>query len=154
MTQKSEPKTAPAPEREPLPMEMDVRIHSFNTSGKVLANASVTLGGCFAVRNLRIVEGAKGLFVAMPSYQTDEGLKDVCFPCTKEFRQQFQDTVLAAYRQELARLHEPQTYVRPRQRESSSFEERSAPGPAGDPEEAPPDGPEEDGPSLDGMTMQ
>ncbi|WP_243413896.1 hypothetical protein [Oscillibacter sp. CU971] len=46
------------------------------------------------------------------------------------------------------------TYVRPRQRESSSFEERSAPGPAGDPEEAPPDGPEEDGPSLDGMTMQ
>ena len=50
MPKKSEPKTAPAPEREPVPLEMDVRIHSINTSGKILANASVTLGGCFAVR--------------------------------------------------------------------------------------------------------
>lgn len=137
MPKKSESKTTPAPQREPVPLEMDVRIHSINTSGNVLANASVTLGGCFAVRNLRIVGSEKGPFVSMPSYKTQNGYKDVCFPCTKEFRQQFQDAVLSAYRQELAQLHEPQNFERPRQRESSGFEERAAPGPAGDPEEAP-----------------
>ena len=154
MSKKAKPEPAAVPEREPVPLEMDVRIHSINTSGKILANASVTLGGCFAVRNLRIVDGSKGLFVSMPSYRTDEGLKDVCFPCTKEFRQQFQNTVLAAYRQEMARLHEPQAHERPRQRESSGFEERAAPGPAEAPEEAPPDGFEEEGPSYGGMAMQ
>lgn len=152
MPKKSEPKTVP--EREPTPLEMDVKIHSINTSGNVLANASVTLGGCFAVRGLRIVGSEKGPFVSMPSYKTQNGYKDVCFPCTKEFRQQFQDTVLAAYRQELAQLHEPQAHERPRQRESSGFEERAAPGPAETPEEAPPDGLEEEGHSPGGMAMQ
>ena len=154
MAKKSAPKAAPVPEQEPAALEIDVKIHSINTSGNILANASVNLGGCFAVRNLRIVDGSKGLFVSMPSYRTDEGLKDVCFPCTKEFRQQFQNTVLAAYRQEMARLHEPQAHERPRQRESSGFEERAAPGPADTPEEAPSGGLEEEGPSYGGMTMQ
>ena len=158
-TPKAVPEPAATPEREPAALEMDVRIHSINTSGNVLANASVTLGGCFAIRNLKVVSSAKGPFVSMPCYKTNEGLKDVCFPCNKEFRQQFQNTVLAAYRQELTRLHEPQTYERPRQRERSAFEERAAPGPQ---EEAPPDGqeaeapagPEEEGHSTGGMAMQ
>ena len=158
MAKKTAPTPAPAPEQEPAALEMDVRIYSINTSGNVLANASVTLGGCFAVRNLRIVNSSKGPFVSMPSYRTSEGPKDVCFPCTKEFRQRFQDTVLNAYRQELAQLHEPRSYERPRQRETSGFEERAAPGPTETREEAPPSGPEEapeeSGPALGGMTMQ
>lgn len=158
MAKKTAPTPAPAPEREPAVLEMDVKIHSINTSGNILANASVTLGGCFAVRNLRIVNSVKGPFVSMPSYRTGKGLKDVCFPCTKEFRQHFQQTVLNAYRQELTRLHEPQSYERPRQREKPAFEERAAPGPQ---EEAPPErpeeapaGPEEEGHSPGGMVMQ
>lgn len=156
MAKKTAPIPAPPPEQEPAALEMDVKIHSINTSGNVLANASVTLGGCFAVRNLRIVDSVKGPFVSMPSYRTSEGPKDVCFPCTKEFRQHFQQTVLAAYRQELAQLREPRSYEQPRQREKSAFEERAAPGPQ---EEAPseeetPAGPEEEGHSLGGMAMQ
>lgn len=160
MAKKAVPQAAPAPapEQAPSALEMDVKIYSINTSGNILANASVTLGGCFAVRNLQIVNSAKGPFVSMPSYRTSEGPKDVCFPCTKEFRQRFQDTVLNAYRQELAQLHEPRIYERPRQREKSGFEERAAPGPAETREEAPPSGPEEapeeSGPALGGMTMQ
>ena len=137
MAKKTAPTPAPAPEQEPAALEMDVRIYSINTSGNVLANASVTLGGCFAVRNLRIVNSSKGPFVSMPSYRTSEGPKDVCFPCTKEFRQRFQDTVLNAYRQELAQIHEPRSYERPRQREKSGFEARAAPGPTETREEAP-----------------
>ena len=154
MAKKSAPKAAPVPEQEPAALEIDVKIHSINTSGNILANASVNLGGCFAVRGLRIVNSTKGPFVSMPGYKFQDGFRDVCFPCTKEFRQQFQDTVLAAYRQELARLHEPQNYERPRQRESSGFEERAAPGPAEVQEEAPSGGLEEEGPSYGGMTMQ
>lgn len=40
----------------------------------------------------------------MPSYQGRKGYTDVCFPCTKEFRQQFNDAVLDAYQQEMAQV--------------------------------------------------
>ena len=160
MAKKAASKTAPAPApaQEPAALELDVKIHSINTSGNVLAYASVPLGGCFAVRGLRIVDSTKGPFVSMPGYKAKDGYRDICFPCTKEFRQRFQDTVLNAYRQELAQLHEPRSYERPRQREKSGFEERAAPGPTETREEAPPSGPEEapeeSGPALGGMTMQ
>ena len=52
MAKKTAPTPAPAPEQESAALEMDVRIYSINTSGNVLANASVTLGGCFAVRRV------------------------------------------------------------------------------------------------------
>ncbi|WP_300756205.1 SpoVG family protein [uncultured Oscillibacter sp.] len=146
--------SAPPPAPEPQLMDIEVNIHSISTRGSVLANASVTLGGCFAVRNIKIMNSEKGPFVSMPGYRSANGFKDVCFPCTQEFHKRFQQTVLAAYRQELAQLHEPQTYERPRQRESSGFEERAAPGPAGDPEEASLDGLEEEGHSSGGMAMQ
>ena len=90
------------------PMEMEVKIHSLNTSGNVLANASVTLNGCFAIRGIRVVNSESGPFVSMPSYKGRDGYKDVCFPCTKEFHQQFSDTVVAAYQQALTQLPQRQ----------------------------------------------
>ena len=62
MAKKAAPKTTPdhTAKEGPAALEMDVKIHSINTGGDVLANASVTLGGCFAVRGLRIVNSAKG----------------------------------------------------------------------------------------------
>lgn len=136
--------------QEVLPMEIDVKIHSISTSGSTLAKASVTLGGCFAVRGIKVMNSEKGPFVSMPGYRTSNGYRDLCFPCTPEFHKHFQQTVLNAYRQELAQLHEPQSYERPRQRECSGFEERAAP----DPVEAAEEGLEEDGHSYGGMTMQ
>ena len=151
-------KTAPTPAQEPQPMDIEVKIHSISTSGSTLAKASVTLGGCFAVRGIKIMNSEKGPFVSMPGYRSSSGYRDTCFPCTPEFHKRFQQTVLNAYRQELTRLHEPQTYERPRQREKPAFEERAAPGPQEEvpperPEEAPA-GPEEEGHSLGGMAMQ
>ena len=105
------PKKKTAPEsqtKEPQPMEIDVKVHSISTSGSTLARASVTLGGCFAVRGIKIMNSTKGPFVSMPGYQTQKGFKDVCFPCTREFHQQFSDTVVAAYRQELSQLPQRQ----------------------------------------------
>ena len=124
-------------------MEIDVKVHSISTSGSTLARASVTLGGCFAVRGIKIMNSTKGPFVSMPGYQTQKG---------------FQETVLAAYRQELAQINTPRTYERSHQREapgpSGAPEARAAPAPVES--EAPP-GPEEEapeeGPAFGNMTM-
>ncbi len=86
------------------PMQVDVKIHTLHTSGSVLASASVSLNGCFVIRGVRVVNSPKGTFVSMPYRQSKDGYTDVCFPCTKEFRQQFNDAVLDAYRQEMAQV--------------------------------------------------
>ncbi len=108
MKQSKTPNAAPnqesAPQREILPVQLDVKIHSLPTDGPVLANASVNLNGCFAVRGVRVVDSENGPFVSMPRYKSGSEYKDVCFPCTKEFHQQFHEAVLDAYQQALTQL--------------------------------------------------
>ena len=50
--------------------ELDVRVTPIKNGGNVKAYASVNIGSAFAVKNLRIIEGNKGLFVSMPSVKT------------------------------------------------------------------------------------
>lgn len=102
MKQTQPPASAPA--REALPMQVDVKIHALHASGPVLADASVNLNGCFAIRGVKVVDGSNGPFVSMPSYKGRDGYKDICFPCTKEFHQQFHQAVLDAYQQTLAQI--------------------------------------------------
>jgi stage V sporulation protein G len=48
------------------------------------------------------MEGSKGLFISMPSYKAGNGeYKDICFPCTKESKAEFDKAVLGAYQQAL-----------------------------------------------------
>lgn len=84
------------------PLHVDVRIHSIKTQGSVLANATANLNGCFAIRGIRVMDGKNGPYVAMPDYKSGDSYKDICFPCTKEFKQEFDQTVLNAYQQELS----------------------------------------------------
>lgn len=97
--------TAPtaAPETaQALPMKVDVKISSIRPEGSLRAIASVNLNDCFAIRNVKVMEGSNGLFAAMPSYKAGNGeYRDICFPITKEFRQQFNDAVVSAYQQAL-----------------------------------------------------
>ncbi len=99
---------APAPAQEAVPMYVDVKIHALHANGPVLADASVNLNGCFAIRGVKVVEGSSGPFVSMPSYKTKDGYKDICFPVTKEFRQQLHQAVLDAYQQTLEQLPQRQ----------------------------------------------
>lgn len=93
-----------APVQEQLPTSVAVKIHSVHTSGPLLANASISLNGCFAVRGVKVVQGEHGPFVSMPSYKVGGEYKDVCYPFTKEFREQIDGAVMGAYQQELAQL--------------------------------------------------
>ena len=97
---------APAPQYPPL--HVDVRIHSIKTQGNVLANATANLNGCFAIRGIRVMDGKNGPYVAMPDYKSGDSYKDICFPCTKEFKQEFDQAVLGAYQHELTQLPQRQ----------------------------------------------
>ena len=99
------------------PMEMDVRIFPYRGDGPAAAIASVTLNGCFAVRDVRIMEGKNGLFVSMPSRKVKGEYRDICYPCTKDFKQQFDQKVLEAYEQ--AQVQEAQKAPNPEGQEEN-----------------------------------
>jgi len=65
---------------------------------KVCAIASVVLDDAFVVHDLRVVNGEKGLFVAMPSRKLPNGdFRDICHPINADARQHIQDRVLEQF---------------------------------------------------------
>ena len=89
------------PNFEQLPMQINVKIYRPSVKCPILADASVNLNGCFAIRGVQVKEGRNGPFVSMPSRQVKGEYRDICFPCTPEFKQSFDQAVLDAYRMEL-----------------------------------------------------
>lgn len=77
----------------------DVRIRMVNQQeGKLKAVASLVIDGCFAVHDIKIVEGEGGVFVAMPSRKTPDGeYKDIVHPINTKTRELFKERVIEAY---------------------------------------------------------
>ena len=90
-----------------MPMQLNAKVYLSKKEGPALAIASVNLNGCFAIRGIQIREGKNGPFVSMPSRQVRGEYRDICFPCTKEFKQAFDQMVLDAYQMELRQKEEP-----------------------------------------------
>ena len=80
-------------------LDMSVKVYPAQDNSKnLLATATVTLGGCFAIRGLRILDSEKGAFVSMPQRKTAQGeYKDICFPTTAEMRKELHSAVLGEY---------------------------------------------------------
>ncbi|MHB1612332.1 MAG: septation regulator SpoVG [Sulfobacillus sp.] len=79
----------------------DVRLRRMTTDGKMKAVASVTLDGEFVIHDVKVVEGLKGLFVAMPSRKTPDGeFRDVAHPITQKARERIQKAVLEVFQGE------------------------------------------------------
>ena len=71
---------------------------------KLKAVASVTLDDCFVVHDIKVIEGAEGPFIAMPSRKTNDGeFKDIAHPLNTETREELRAAILAAYDEELAK---------------------------------------------------
>ena len=102
---KAAKQAAPEKTAEQNPVNYDVRIFNAKSSGTQRATASVNINGAFAVRGVKVLESNKGLFVAMPQYKVGSEYKDICFPCTKESREQFNAAVMKAYEQTLSQTH-------------------------------------------------
>ncbi len=63
--------------------------------------ASVLIDDCFAVRDIRIIEGNDGLFIAMPSRKNNDGdYHDIAHPINSETRKMFEDAIFEAYNKE------------------------------------------------------
>ena len=62
--------------------------------------ASVFIDDCFAVHDIRIIEGDNGLFIAMPSRKTATGgYRDIAHPINQEVRTLFEQEILKAYKE-------------------------------------------------------
>lgn len=76
----------------------DVRVRRVASEGRMKAIASITFDNQFVVRDIRVIEGNNGLFVAMPSRKSrDGGYHDIAHPITQEARSKIQDRILSEY---------------------------------------------------------
>lgn len=67
-------------------------------SSRMKGIASVLLDDSFAIHDIRIIEGEKGLFIAMPSKKTPNGgYRDIAHPINAEVRSMFEEAILKAY---------------------------------------------------------
>jgi stage V sporulation protein G len=81
----------------------EVRVFPVANEERLKAYATITLDNAFLIRDLRIINGNTGLFVAMPSRKMKDGsFKDIAHPLNSETRQLIENKVLAEYDRELA----------------------------------------------------
>lgn len=80
----------------------DVRIRKITKDSNMKAVVSITLDGEFVIHDIKIIEGEKGLFIAMPSRKTAEGdYRDIAHPISQESRERMSGVILEAYEKAL-----------------------------------------------------
>lgn len=76
-----------------------------NSDSKLKAIASIVIDGCFAVHDIKIIDGNDGVFIAMPSRKTTEGtFKDIAHPINTETRDFIKALVLDAYKKAIEEI--------------------------------------------------
>lgn len=81
----------------------EVRVYPVNEE-KLKAYVTITLDNCFVVRDLKVINGNTGLFIAMPAKRRKDGtFKDIAHPLNVETRQKMERVILAEYDKELKR---------------------------------------------------
>ncbi len=81
----------------------DIRIRKIEKEVKRKAVVSMTIDGEFVVHDIKVIEGEKGMFIAMPSRKTAEGeYKDIAHPIKSETRESLQNMILDAYEKQMA----------------------------------------------------
>lgn len=76
----------------------DVRVRKVTKEGKMKAVVSITLDNEFVVYDIKVIEGEKGLFIAMPSRKAADGeYRDIAHPINSETRERIQSIILEKY---------------------------------------------------------
>ena len=76
----------------------DVRVRKFSKEGKMKAIVSITLDNEFVVHDIKVIEGDKGLFIAMPSKKAADGeYRDIAHPINSATRDLIQRIILESY---------------------------------------------------------
>ena len=80
----------------------DVRVRKVAKEGKMKAVVSVTIDDEFVVHDIKVIEGEKGLFIAMPSRKASDGeYRDIAHPINSETRDYVQKINLEKYEEAL-----------------------------------------------------
>lgn len=80
----------------------DVRVRKIAKESKMKAVVSITLDDEFVVHDIKIIEGDKGLFIAMPSKKASDGeYRDIAHPINSDTRDRIQSTILTSYERAL-----------------------------------------------------
>lgn len=81
----------------------DVRIRKVEKEGKMKAVVSITIDEEFVVHDIKINEGEKGLFIAMPSRKAADGeYRDIAHPINSDTRDRIQKLILEKYQETMA----------------------------------------------------
>ena len=80
----------------------DVRVRKVAKEGKMKAIVSITIDDEFVVHDIKVIEGEKGLFIAMPSRKAADGeYRDIAHPINSETRDIIQNMTLQKYEEVL-----------------------------------------------------
>ena len=75
-----------------------MRVRKVAKDGKMKAVVSITLDDEFVVHDIKVIEGEKGLFIAMPSRKASDGeYRDIAHPINSENRERIQTIILEQY---------------------------------------------------------
>jgi stage V sporulation protein G len=81
----------------------EVRVFPVNED-KLKAYVTITIDNCFVIRDLKVIQGNNGLFVAMPSKKRKDGtFRDTAHPLNNETREMIESKVLAEYEKEVGK---------------------------------------------------
>lgn len=87
----------------------DVRLRTVKNENelKLKAYADVTFEECFVIHGLKVIDGQKGMFVAMPSRKMPDGeYKDIAHPITPELRKEITESVIKKYKEVISQEQE------------------------------------------------
>ena len=79
----------------------DVRVRKVEKEGKMKAVVSITIDDEFVVHDIKVIEGVKGLFIAMPSRRADGEFRDIAHPINSETRDHIQNIILEEYQKQM-----------------------------------------------------
>ena len=86
----------------------DVRVRKLSKEGKMKAIVSITIDNVFVVHDIKVIEGEKGLFIAMPSKKATDGeYRDIAHPINSATRESIQKIIMEKYEQALEEPEEP-----------------------------------------------
>jgi stage V sporulation protein G len=79
----------------------EVKVYPVNED-RLKAYATITIDNCFVIRDLKVILGHEGLFVAMPSKKRKDGqFRDIAHPLNQETRETIENMVFAEYKREV-----------------------------------------------------
>lgn len=88
----------------------DIRVRKLTKEGKMKAVVSVTFDDVFVVHDIKVIDGDKGLFIAMPSRRAGDGeYRDIAHPINSDMRDRLQSEIFAKYEEAVKESRENET---------------------------------------------